>query len=391
MLNRTTFAIIIVMMALFSCKGEQNIETTKKNEVEIPLTVIPYNNKGQFVSIESSQSWQVELSFQQGVETWCEISPMKGEGSASNLRLIYSVNESEADRKVTIKVRFEEGELIEKELVQQYKVIEKPEKPDPTQFTGWGELPDISTDEDMMFVTHRTTIANKKVRNYSMQYDKEHRIATWVAFPMCKMYIGSQKRTDDWTFDPEIPEGLQPELDRGFYSKVGLSGYDRGHQLPSSFRTASYTTNAQTFYYSNATAQNAQLNQNVWMELEQRVKGYSSLCDTMYVVTGPVLKTEQDPDIEYILDKSNNFFTAMPKAYFYVMVKYNLENQTYSAIGFWYENRPYSHRDPRAIDSYSIKDIEERTGLSFFNNLPLSDSDLKKLKNEYSPKSWGLS
>lgn len=262
-------------------------------------------------------------------------------------------------------------------------VIEK-ERLKSDKVSQWMELPTVDTTETVAYVYHRTSVAGADVRNYSMLFDADNKVALWIAYPLCSSYIGGSGRSDAWGYDPKIPAELQPTLSSGW----GVSGYDRGHQLPSGDRTSSRETNAQTFYYTNMTAQKSEFNQQIWGNLENKVRQtYMKSCDTVYVVTGPVLKLSETDEIEYIKDNSN-VDVAIPKAYFKVLLKYTKSSNTYESIGFWYENKGYSHSSPKASDALSVADIEKKTGYKFFVNLP--DNIESTVKSQCEPSKWDL-
>lgn len=135
------------------------------------------------------------------------------------------------------------------------------------------------------------------------------------------------------------------------------------------------------------TVQSSKLNQNVWGALENKVRGYTSSCDTLYVVTGPVLKLDSSDEIQYITDRSGKK-VAVPVAYFKVLLKYIKSNNSYSSIGFWYVNREYSHSQPVQSDAQTVEWIEQKTGYKFFENLP--DDVESSVKKEFKPGNWGL-
>ena len=153
-------------------------------------------------------------------------------------------------------------------------------KSDPYQ-SGWLELPAVENESGRAFVYHTAELNGSERRNYSMLYDAAGRIALWVAYPLCSEYMGSG-RTDAWGYDPKIPDEYEPVLHHGWPE----GGFDRGHQIPSGSRNANTAMNRQTFYYTNMTAQVSGFNQKIWANLENRVRGFASVCDTLYVVTG---------------------------------------------------------------------------------------------------------
>lgn len=253
----------------------------------------------------------------------------------------------------------------------------------------WLELPEVKEKEGFAYISHDTELNGKTVRNYSMWFDSNNRYANWVAYPLYTAIMGSGSRTDAWNYDPKVPERCQAELFKSF----GVSGYDRGHQLPSADRLCSDATNESTFYFTNMTAQNSSLNQNIWGNLEGKIRSWVSSVDTLYVVTGAVAQTKEDATINYLKDNKGRD-VAIPKAYFKVILKYDKNstvNSGYSAIGFWFENKSYSYSYINATNTTnvkSVKDIEDLTGLDFFHNL--DDKIETVVESSYDASSWGF-
>lgn len=250
----------------------------------------------------------------------------------------------------------------------------------------WLELPRITAQDGFAYVSNNITLNSKSVRNYSMWFDSNNHLASWVAYPLYSSIMGSGSRTDEWGYDPKVPERCQAELFKGF----GVNGYDRGHQLPSADRLCSNAANITTFYFTNLTAQNSSLNQNLWGNLEIKVRGWVQSSDTLYVVTGAVIQTKEDRTINYIKDNAGKS-VAIPKAYYKVILKYNKNssvNGGYSAIGFWYKNEAYSYSYPTASDAKSVKEIEALTGFNFFHNL--DDTIETSVEASFKASDWGF-
>lgn len=383
-INRILASALCAVTLLFSCTPEQE---KMENAVSFGADSVGSHVTGHFITITSSENWNISLLFPDGTAVWATVSPSEGSGSANNVMLLYDRNTSESSRKVEIKVLFASGETISG-VFTQGGVNGGGDDPGPDDPSDpeqrWLELPGIEEDNDQtMFVTHRTELSGMDVRNYSMCYDKENRIALWVAYPISDLYLGGVGRSEAWGYDPKIPSEYQPDLSKGWPDR----DYDRGHQLPSGSRTATRSENAQTFYYTNMTAQFDSFNQGLWANSEVMVRGFASTCDTLYVVTGPLLTTAADKSIDYTEDRSGNK-VALPKAYFKVLLKYNLSSETFHSIGFYFENRKYDRSDPVQSDLYRVSEIEEMTGISFFTNLP--DEIEQQVKNQYEPSRWGF-
>ncbi|MFA6677561.1 MAG: DNA/RNA non-specific endonuclease [Bacteroidales bacterium] len=399
------FSLVFFSLNLTNCTSDS---LDVENSAVLSSTMESYNKTGQFLKIESNNSWTISLDFGDSTEEWCTVSPKEGKGSSDAVILQYSVNNSDENRDVTINVDFENGRDFSLKMIQVGKdVVVDPDDPDdpvdpddpddpidPDDPNGnsikWVELPTIGTDADCMFVNHDNILVNgESKRNYSLYYDKSNKIALWVAYPLAEGYVGSSGRTDDWGYDPKIPEEYQPDMSSGVLSKTGTSGYDRGHQLPSGSRTGSTTMNRTTFYYSNMTAQASTMNQGVWVKLENKVRDYMSSCDTVYVVTGPILKTEESQSINKLYYKDGGLFSALPRAYFKVLLRYYKDTDTYSGIGFYYENEAMSRsRAISSSDAHSIDWFEEKTGFDFFSSLPDSVED--DVESQNNPSAWGI-
>jgi endonuclease G len=244
----------------------------------------------------------------------------------------------------------------------------------------WLEIPSGGVNSNSEVVTHTITLSNKTVRNYSMLFDKQEKIAYWVAYPHHTSYIGSTGRTDNWQRDPKFSSSNQANL----FS--GISGYDRGHQIPSADRTCSYEANSQTFYFTNMTPQQSSLNQYLWAKLEGQVRTWMEGSDTLYVVTGAILKTTgKNETVNYATDASGGKI-AVPNYYYKVLLR--LKGSKYDAIGFWLEHRSYGNVPASAAETKSIDDIEALTGFDFFSNL--SNDVENTIEAEWNPKAWNL-
>lgn len=228
---------------------------------------------------------------------------------------------------------------------------------------GWIETPKMKNlADDLMYITHM--ISDNKVRNYAMLYDTKYKLAYWVAYPLHAYYLGSQDRTNKWAYDPSVASFLQPNLTSSYQE----SNLDRGHQIPSGDRTRDYASNIQTFYYTNMTAQVGQgFNQTIWADLETQVRTWTSRCDTMYVVTGAMITTSTDKNIEYAHDASGAQI-AKPKYHYKALAQRH--GNTYYTLAFKMDNIRYSDRN---FNKYriTVEQLEKETGFEFFPSIPL--------------------
>ena len=262
--------------------------------------------------------------------------------------------------------------------------------PEPqAKYARWGETP-LITDADLAnknlkYITHYSgekytncAWAGTEIRNYSMLYDTNLKMAYWVAYPLCHWYLdGDAGRTETWGYDNSFSNSLQPNM------KKGLNGYDRGHQIPSGDRQRNKNgtrMNQQTFFYTNMTAQvGKKMNQSIWQELESAVRDWSSATDTLYVVTGAMPTTPTDKSINYTKDNSGNNI-AVPKYYFKALARKSGGNV--QTVAYKLENRNYPDRNYE-VGRMSVNELEELTGFNFFCELPGVTEEIENQKSAW--------
>ena len=344
--------------------------------------VLPYaetsvwGDAGSFdLAVSASVEWTATSS-----DSDFTVTPASGNGSAT-VKVAYARNPSTtAVRTVLITFQGADGSVAKLAVRQQpYEAIA------PSQVYPWLELPATPATEGKAFFSHDMSYGGAMVRNYSFWYDLQNRVSLWVAYPLYKGMTTGTSRTDRWEYDPLLPKSYQATA----YNSYGVSGYDRGHQLPSADRLCTTAANEQTFYFTNITPQNSNLNQGVWEKAESHLRGLVNANDTLFIVTGCVLQTKDDTTIQYIKDNEGKD-VAVPKAYFKVVLKYKPGegNNGYAAIGFWFENKYYGDVNFTRSYARSVDDIEKLTGFDFFCNL--DDSIEAAVESSYTASLWGL-
>lgn len=268
-------------------------------------------------------------------------------------------------------------------LYECIKETAAPETPTYSQVPAWLELPATKKDDGLDFYVHTHVVNGKSMRNWSFDYDPEALLSHWIAYPLNKDLIGRGSRTDVWDYDPLVPVTKQPSL---FKSYKG--DWQRGHQLPSADRL-DYDANVSTFYFTNMTPQNGQLNEGVWAELEQKVRDWSAEFDTLYVVTGCSIigSTEVATD-------NDGKAVTVPVGYYKALLGYKASgdlagsaaNDGYTGCAFWFDNAPYTGKYMDKV--MTISDLEKKTGVDFFVNLPAQTDDAKATAVETTVDPW---
>lgn len=231
------------------------------------------------------------------------------------------------------------------------------------------EFPKIVGDDKNLVITHRTSDYGI---TYSLEWDCNKKANRWTCYQMYKgNSISNVKRKDDFREDPNIPSQYQTTL-----SDYKGSGYSRGHLCPSSDRLCSREQNSQTFYLSNMQPQIQDHNGGVWNTLEIRLRdkwNQDTVRDTLYVVKAATI---DDNNI-----KTHTGSGLIVPKYFYMAIL-SVKNGVYRALGVW-----SPHAGGSTTEYISIDELEKRTGIDFFCNLPDDIED--KVEAQYDSSYWG--
>ena len=374
-----------VLCLLQACGGPA--EVSGQLELSLAETTVSCDAGSVFVRVASDASWTLDF-VEPGVD-WARLETTSGSGSKNSIILSYNANRTDASRSVTVRATAVGGKMTAQAVLTQSSYV----APTPSGANGgvasyatfkWMELPKTQDDDGKDFLWHMTDVNGKTVRNYSCYWSYSDRVSIWVAYPLCKDYLGSLGRTEAWGFDPLLPAASQQNVSGGYWA--GNNGYyDRGHQIPSADRTASYGMNAATFYGTNMTPQKNVFNAGIWASLEGKVRDWSKASDTLYVVTGCVVKDAP----YYALDRANNRIPA-PTAYFKALLRYQkgstIGRNGYLGAAFWFshEGTNWNGRSLTKAESLSISELEQKLGYELFVNLPaqVGSSTANDIKSE---------
>ena len=246
------------------------------------------------------------------------------------------------------------------------------------------------------YVEHTVMYDNQLLLNYAFEKKKKKKHAAWVAFVFDNITSQNNiKRTDAWNVDPKLPTDMQTTEE-----EHKSDGFDKGHLCASYDRVFSKEANEQTFYYSNMSPQINSFNSGFWASFEGLVQKWarSNSYDKLYVTKGGTLdallinykdsKGKQWTDVNGFTKKG----LACPK--FYYMAILSEKNAEYHAIGFWIEHRDdygygYDKFAPSSVMkkyAVNIDELEEKTGLDFFCNLP--DVIEEEVESTYNENDW---
>ena len=228
--------------------------------------------------------------------------------------------------------------------------------------------------------------------NYAVEWDCDKKSQRWSCYIITKNNRAKNteryyNKDNQYPYDQDLAASNRWEKDY-----IYRSGFDHGHICPSNDRMYSFKANKQTFYLTNMQPQYAVFNgshkdhpySGIWIKMENYLNSYKlEKTDTMYVCKGGTIDKE-----EHILTRIQGKL-IVPK-YFFVAVlvkKMNNGQAYYKSIGMWFPHTNVYHGDDKLSDyTMSIKDLEEKTGIDFFCNLPDNierDVESKKILSDW--------
>ena len=254
------------------------------------------------------------------------------------------------------------------------------------------EYPHISTSSNSMVVVHAQSGSGISL---SLELDKSQRANRWACFTMHAGLPNNNVGRTTSTFHPDdyVPSAYQVntnEYSKGNYttSTTNLDGnnmvlFARGHICASEDRQTTEAQNFDTFITSNIHPQYQAHNAGLWQRMEAKVQswGYSnSFRDTLYVCKGATIGnvTLNGSTTSGLIPKSEvqskfgvNITGTLPIPRYWYMAVLRLKNGQYQAMAYWTE-QINSSCNGTTLQScmISIDELERRTGIDFFCNLP---------------------
>lgn len=262
------------------------------------------------------------------------------------------------------------------------------------------EVPAVK--DHSMFIVHST---NKYGVTYTEEWDKELRTQRWAAYALTDLnavnnwnrnnWRGSTWKGAYWDGDPFQEDSIIPHMYRTYASDHYNNGFDRGHIVNSQDRLMSQHANGQTFYLSNMQPQLNAFNSGIWLNMENWVHnlGFNKTKrKTLFVVKGgtttpttaipsPLLSSDEVYALTY-----RHCTIPVPRYFWMAILRLDNSNQ-YHGIAFWVE---HTKNTASNIKNYtiSIDELEARTGIDFFPNLPDEVEAEVEAKRDLTDWSW---
>ncbi len=180
-----------------------------------------------------------------------------------------------------------------------------------------------------------------------------------------------------WHTVPEwYQEGIAP-MDESYEG----SGYSRGHMCMRS-HAGRLGTNADFNSHSvvNACPQKQGFNNGIWKGLENKVSHWADQYGSVWTICGPIVlnRSRYARPSEWIGDPGE-MKVAVPQWFFKIVVKESGNPHRPDVLAFIYPHDERLSSSSQTVDHrpylYSVRTIEEATGLDFFTVLSKSDQD----------------
>lgn len=254
------------------------------------------------------------------------------------------------------------------------------------------EYPHINTDANSTVVVHATSQYGISL---SLEFDKSQKANRWSCFTMHNGVPNNDvgRCASSFSKDDCIGSAYQASHDDytdGNYttSTTNLDGstttlFSRGHVCASEDRQSAEAQNKHTFLTSNIHPQYQQHNGGLWGRMEAKVQawGYSSsFRDTLYVCKGATIadvtldNTTTSGTIPYseVQTKFGVTLTGslvIPRYWYMAVLR--LKDGQYEAMAYWTEQINSTCRSTTLNSCIiTIDELERRTGIDFFCNLP---------------------
>lgn len=207
---------------------------------------------------------------------------------------------------------------------------------------------------------------------YTVSYNEQRRNANWVAYELTAHEVnGNEPRDDKFVPDPLV-KGRQATTED--YKR---SGWDRGHLAPAADMKWSKDAMEESFYMSNISPQNHNLNSGVWKSIEELVRDNAARYGKLLVATGPVFTDKKG------LGEIGKNKVVVPNGFYKVLLIFD---DGYKGIGFYCENKS----GKKKLENYvlTIDEVEEITGIDFFHRLP--DDIEAEVESRVTEDTWGI-
>ena len=253
------------------------------------------------------------------------------------------------------------------------------------------EMP--KTKSGSQVITHATD--NYGV-TYSLEWDSSKKAQRWTCYDLTARTVETNGNSraklwpdgDPWNYDPDVPQSEQQavynELSKSYYPGYNNVYFEKGHICPSVDRLYTKDANEQTYFMTNIMPMVHNFNGGIWLAMEMQVNTWAKSVDTLFVCKGGTIDNEN-----HVICKTIN---GHPVPRYYFMALLAKKGSDMKMLGFWVEHVVEDHsKDALKGYVYNIDELEQKTGIDFFCNLPDDVEETLESKPQATIISeWGL-
>lgn len=230
--------------------------------------------------------------------------------------------------------------------------------------------------------------------NFITEWDNARRAQRWSAYILDKKTL--EVNTDRYTENGRLVYFMDPAIPANAYfdsDPYWNSGFDHGHICASADRRFSIEGNKQTMYLTNMQPQYNSFNAGVWANMEKAVRNAAARdkytwTDSLFVCKGGTIDEGSWGGYNKVYQQLSSGL-LVPRYFFMALLR--KKGNSYNGIALWISQvgDATTMQDTRlAKYAISIDELEKRTGIDFFCNLP--DETEEKVESECVPSFWAL-
>lgn len=207
---------------------------------------------------------------------------------------------------------------------------------------------------------------------YVVGFNDSTHCPDWTMYRLLATNLVNKKigRTEDFRHDAQVPRSAELGDYKG-------SGWSRGHMVPAGDMKWSEKAMSESFLLSNIVPQDTRNNSGAWNRIEQQVRNWAMRENGLVVITGPIFDEDSAP--RYI----GGTKVRVPDFIYKIVFD---DSPPRKMIAFIVANRD-SKKKPWEF-AVSVDEVEEATGMDFFNGLP--ESEQSTLESSVDLAAWGI-
>lgn len=210
---------------------------------------------------------------------------------------------------------------------------------------------------------------------YVLSYNDEKGGPNWVSWHLEASDIGDVERQNNFHPEQSLPAGFRRVTPDDYTG----SGFDRGHVCNSKDRTRTAADNSETFSMANMLPQTPDLNRQVWESLESYCRTLARQGNRLFIVAGGYGSAKTIGRANKVNVPTNcwKVVLVLPTGRDISQADKNVR-----VIAVDMPNASGIAQDDWREYTTTVRDIEQKTGYTFFTELPADVAEALKSKRD---------